>query len=84
MSNTLKQLQRAKEIVDRYIERGCVFPRELRDCGRTDPVRQQGKGTLSSHINALHLSKNCPVNLPFLLLLQSTAMLAKSRHGNIL
>jgi hypothetical protein len=55
MSNTLKQLQRAKEIVDRYIERGRVFPRELRDCGRTDPVRQQGKGALSSHINALHL-----------------------------
>jgi hypothetical protein len=41
MSNTLNQLKRAKEIVDRYLERGRVFPRELRDCGRTDPVRQQ-------------------------------------------
>jgi hypothetical protein len=41
MSNTLKQLKRAKEIVDRYLARDSVFPRELRDCGRSDPVRQQ-------------------------------------------
>ena len=43
MSNTLKQLKRAKEIVDRYLARDSVFPRELRDCGRSDPVRQQGE-----------------------------------------
>ena len=42
MTNTLNQLQRAKEIMDRYVERGRILPRELRDCGRSDPVRQQG------------------------------------------
>ena len=41
--NTMIQLQRAIEIVDRYVERGHTFPRELRDCGRSDPHRQQGK-----------------------------------------
>ena len=42
MTNTLRQLKRAMEIVDRYRTRGNVFPREYRDCGRGDPVAQQG------------------------------------------
>ena len=42
MANTLLQLKRAMEIVERYRARGNVFPRELRDCGRGDPVSQQG------------------------------------------
>ena len=42
MSNTIDQLQRAKDIVDRFNQRGGIFPREYRDCGRHDPVRQQG------------------------------------------
>lgn len=41
MANTLRQLKRATEIVQRYRERGNVFPRELRDCGRGDPTSQQ-------------------------------------------
>jgi hypothetical protein len=41
MANTLHQLKRATEIVERYRQRGNVFPRELRDCGRGDPVSQQ-------------------------------------------
>lgn len=41
MANTLHQLKRATEIVERYRARGNVFPRELRDCGRGDPVSQQ-------------------------------------------
>ena len=52
MSNALTQLQRAKDIVDRYYQRGRMFPREFRDCGRTDPVRQQGNYTyLQLHYN---------------------------------
>ena len=42
MSKLNNQLQRAKEIVERYVERGCIIPRELRDCGRSDPAKQQG------------------------------------------
>lgn len=41
MANTLHQLKRATEIVERYRARGNVFPRELRDCGRGDPESQQ-------------------------------------------
>ena len=41
MSNTLHQLKRAKEIVERYRARGNVLPRELRDCGRGHPDTQQ-------------------------------------------
>jgi hypothetical protein len=41
MANTLHQLKRATEIVERYRARGNVFPRELRDCGRGDPKTQQ-------------------------------------------
>ena len=44
MSASQKRLQRAKEIVERYRERGCIFPRELRD--RSDPIRQQGNDVL--------------------------------------
>ena len=43
MSKMFDQLQRAKDIVDRFNQRGGIFPREYRDCGRNDPVRQQGK-----------------------------------------
>jgi hypothetical protein len=41
MANTLRQLKRATEIVERYRKRGNVFPREFRDCGRGDPESQQ-------------------------------------------
>jgi hypothetical protein len=43
MANTLRQLKRATEIVERYRARGNVFPREFRDCGRGDPEHQQGQ-----------------------------------------
>ena len=43
MTNVLKQLAKAKEIVDRYVARGRILPKELRDFGRSDPVRRQGK-----------------------------------------
>lgn len=41
MANTLRQLKRATEIVERYRARGNIFPREFRDCGRGDPEHQQ-------------------------------------------
>ena len=43
MSNTEKQLERAKEIVDRYHARGGVIPREQRD--RSNPTKLQGLST---------------------------------------
>lgn len=55
MANTLHQLKRATEIVERYRARGNVFPRELRDCGRGDPETQQGI------ISVAYLSENSAI-----------------------
>ena len=42
----MKHLQKAKDIVKRYRERGFKLPKEQRDVRDNDPVKRQGKANL--------------------------------------